>query len=109
MACAAALGGIACGVLSPEEQLLTEFFEASRVFDVSVMSRLSATPLNPRTAGIVDSFEIVRVERSNDQTERVSVAARVRSFGGQVSSRQFVVTLTRREGRWFIREWRGTP
>ena len=106
MACAAAIGGIACGVLSPEEQLLTEFFEASRAFDVSVMSRLSATPLNPQTSGIVDSFEIERVDRPDDQTERVSVAARVRSFGGQVSSRQFVFTLTRREGRWFIQEWK---
>ncbi len=105
MVCAA-VGTIACGVLAPEEQLLTEFFEASRAFDVSVMSRLSAIPLNPRTDGIVDSFEIERVDRSDDQTARVTVAARVRSFGGQVSSRQFVFTLTQRDGRWFIREWR---
>jgi hypothetical protein len=105
VACAA-IGGIACGVLSPEEQLLTEFFEASRVFDVSVMSRLSAIPLNPRTDGIVDSFEIERVDRLNDQTERVTAAARVRWFDGHVDSRQFVFTLTRRDGRWFIQDWR---
>lgn len=104
MACCAAIG-IACGVRSPEGQLLTEFFEASRVFDVSVMSRLSAHPLNPRTDGIVDSFEIAGVDRSDSQTERVTVAARVRSFNGQVDSRQFVFTLTRRDGRWFIQEW----
>ena len=106
MVCAAAIGTIACGVLSPEEQLLTEFFEASRVFDVSVMSRLSAIPLNPRTDGIVDSFEIERVDRADDEIERVTVAARVRSFDGRVTSRQFVFTLTQRDGRWFIREWR---
>jgi hypothetical protein len=103
---AAALACAACGVLSPEEQLLTDFFEASRVYDVSVMSRLSAVPLNPRTDGIVDSFEIARVDRAADGTEQVMVAAKVRSFSGQVSSRQLEFTLTRRDGRWFIREWR---
>ena len=93
-------------MLSPEEQLLTEFFEASRVYDVSVMSRLASVPLNPRTDGIVDSFEIERVDRAADGTEQVQVAAQVRSFGGQVSSRQLVFTLTRRDGRWFIQGWR---
>jgi hypothetical protein len=108
VACAAAIGG-ACGVLSPEEQLLTEFFEASRVYDVSVMSRLSARPLNPRTAGIVDAFEIDSLDRSADATERVAISARVRSFNGKVDSRQFVFTLTRRDGRLFIQEWRSAP
>ena len=93
-------------MLSPEEQLLTDFFEASRVFDVSVMSRVSAVPLNPRADGIVDSFEIERVDRLDDQTERVTVAARVRSFDGRVTPRRFVFTLTRRDGRWFIQAWR---
>ena len=101
---------IACGVLTPEEQLLTDFFEASRLFDTSVMARLSAAPLNPRADGIIDSFEIERVDRANDQRERVAVAARVRTFDGQVNSRRLVFTLTRRDGRWFIQEWRaGTP
>jgi hypothetical protein len=104
--CAAALAGTACGVLSPEEQLLTDFFEAARVFDVSVMSRLSAVPLNPKTDGIVDSFEIVRVDRVRDGAEQVIVDARVRSFSGQVGSRQLIFTLTQRDGRWFIHEWR---
>ena len=101
---------IACGVLTPEEQLLTDFFEASRLFDTSVMARLSAAPLNPRADGIIDSFEIERVDRANDHQERVAVAARVRTFDGQVNSRRLVFTLTRRDGRWFIQEWRaGTP
>jgi hypothetical protein len=104
------MAAIACGVLSPEEQLLTDFFEASRLFDTSVMARLSAAPLNPRADGIIDSFEIERVDRANDQRERVAVAARVRTFDGQVNSRRLVFTLTRRDGRWFIQEWRaGTP
>jgi len=96
-------------VLSPEEQLLTDFFEASRVYDVSVMSRLSAAPFNPKTDGIVDSFEIERVDPVGDGTEQVTVDAKVRSFSGQTGSRQLLFTLTKRDGRWFIQEWRGTP
>ena len=100
------MGAAACGVLSPEEQLLTDFFEASRLYDTSVMARLSATPLNPRAAGIIDSFEVERVDHTTDQQERVTVAARVRTFDGKVNSRRLVFTLTRRDGRWFIQEWR---
>ena len=96
-------------MLSPEEQLLTDFFEASRVYDVSVMSRLSAAPFNPKTDGIVDSFEIERVDPAGDGTERVTVDAKVRSFSGQTGSRQLLFTLTKRDGRWFIQEWRGPP
>lgn len=70
------------------------------------MARLSAVPLNPRTDGIVDSFEIKRVDRMGDRTERVAVAANVRAFDGKVTSRQFVFTVTSRDGRWFIQEWR---
>ena len=69
------------------------------------MGRLSAVPLNPRTDGIVDSFEIERVDRA-DGREQVTVAARVRSFEGRVGPRQLVFTLTRRNDRWFIQEWR---
>jgi hypothetical protein len=79
------------------------------VYDVSVMSRLSAAPFNPKTDGIVDSFEIERVDRAGDGTERVTVDAKVRSFSGQTGSRQLLFTLTKRDGRWLIQEWRGTP
>ena len=99
----------ACGVLSPEEQLLTAFFEASRVYDTSVMARLSARPLNPRSDGIVDEFEIERVERSEEGRTLVTVDARVRRFDGQVSARRLVFTMTNQDGRWFIEDWQGGP
>jgi len=74
------------------------------------MARLSAVPLNPRTDGIVDSFDISRVDRSDDQMARVTVAANVRAFDGRVRPRQFVFTVTRRDGHWFIQDWRaGAP
>ena len=47
----AAAGLAACGVLSPEEQLLTRFFEASRLHDTTAVARLSAGPFNPRISG----------------------------------------------------------
>ena len=109
MACVAAIAGTACGVLSPEEQLLTDFFEASRVYDTAVLARLSAVPLNPRTDGIVDAFDISGVDRSDNQMERVTVSANVRAFDGRVRSRRFVFTVTHRDGRWFIQDWRGAP
>lgn len=95
-------------MLSPEEQLLTDFFEASRVYDTSVMARLSALPLNPKTEGIVDAFDVQHVGRDGDN-ERVTVNARVRRFDGQIRTRQFVFALTRRDGRLFIEGWRGNP
>jgi len=107
----------ACGVLSPEEQLLTDFFEASRVYDTAVMARLSAVPLNPRTDGIVDAFDISDIsdvikadgDRSDTPAERVTVTANVRAFDGRVRPRRFVFTVTRRDGHWFIQDWRGAP
>ena len=101
-----ALAGTACGVLSPEEQLLTEFFEASKVYDTSVMARLSAKPLNPRADGVIEAFEIEQIERLDEERQMVTVAARVRRFDGQRASRQLVMTLTSRGGRWHIEDFR---
>jgi len=103
---AVACTAVGCGVLSPEEQLLTDFFEAARVYDTSVMGRLSAIPMNPRTDGIVDAFTIRGVDRADDQRERVTVSANVRMFDGRSQTREIVFTVSHRDGRWFIQEWR---
>src|SRR5687767_102853 len=97
---------MACGVLSPEAQLLTDFFEAARLYDTAVMARLSAVPMNPRTEGIVDAFDIEQVDEANDGRMRVTVNARVRRFDGQVGSRRLVFSLVRQDGRWFIAGWK---
>src|SRR5688500_373192 len=52
-----------CGVLSPEEQLLTDFFEASRLHDTTVAAKVSDVIFSPAVDGIVDRFEIERVEQ----------------------------------------------
>lgn len=93
-------------MLSPEEQLLTDFFEASRLNDATVMAKLSAMLLNPRTDGIVDAFDIERIEEAANGAERVTVLARVRTFDGQVTSRRLEFMLGKANDRWFIRGWR---
>ena len=96
-------------MLSQEEQLLTDFFEAARVYDVSVMARLSAKPMNPRLHGIVDSFDVERVDRGDAGIERVTVSARLRTFDGRERSRQLVFMLARQNDRLFINDWSGSP
>jgi len=55
---------IACTV-SPEEQVLTRFFEASRTLDRTVLSRIATVTFNPRVDGSVQTFSIV--ERHPDE------------------------------------------
>ena len=91
--------------MPPEEQLLTDFFDAARAYDTTVMARLSAVAMNPRSDGIVDSFRIERIDRAADTSEQVHVVARVRAFDGQTATRELVFTVARQDGRWFIRNW----
>ena len=91
----------ACGVLSPEEQLLTRYFEASRLHDTTVVATMSAVIFNPRVEGVVQDFEITRVDRQGD-VERVLIDAQVRSPAGRLGTRRLEATLQRRDGRWFI-------
>ena len=98
-----ALIAAGCGVLSPEEQLLADFFEASRLYDTTVIARMSDVAFNPREDGVVQDFDVEQVEQAADgQSERVTVRAEVRGPDGALSSRTLVVTLRRQDGRWFI-------
>jgi hypothetical protein len=56
---------IACAV-SPEEQVLTRFFEASRALDSTQLYRLATVTLNPRVDGSIQTFSIA--ERRADET-----------------------------------------
>jgi hypothetical protein len=98
-----ALAAAGCGVLSPEEQLLTDFFEASRLHDLTIVARMASVTFNPRTQGVVDEFEIEEVmEAEGGAVEIVTVAAAVRGPDGERSQRILRFTLQRRDGRWFI-------
>jgi hypothetical protein len=93
----------ACGVLSPEEQLLTDFFEASRLHDTTVAAKMSDVIFNPALDGIVDRFEIDQIEKAPDgQSERVTIDALVRRGDGPAMSKRMVATLRRQDRRWVI-------
>jgi hypothetical protein len=99
-----------CGVLSPEEQLLTDFFEASRLHDTTVVASFANVTFNPRLDGVVQDFDVETVERGGDgQSSRVTIAAQVRAPDGRVSARRLEFTLSRQNGRWFISGLNGAP
>jgi hypothetical protein len=52
---------VSCGGSSPEQQLLTNFFRASRVRDNATLSNISSVQFNPRTDGTVQDFKITSV------------------------------------------------
>jgi hypothetical protein len=91
----------ACGVLSPEEQLLRRFFEASRLHDTTAVAALSRVTFNPRTEGIVQDFEVQDVLEDGD-IKRVALVADVRDWDGRVTARMLTVTMRREGGRWTI-------
>jgi hypothetical protein len=62
---AAALGLMVACAASPEEQVLTRFFDASRSLDSTLLNRWSTVTFNPRTEGSIQRFTIV--ERGPEQ------------------------------------------
>ena len=98
-----ALAVAGCGVLSPEEQLLTDFFEASRLHDTTAVARVSTVTFNPRQHGVVRQFAIEQVvDAADGQSKAVTVHAQVRDFSGATSARRLVVTMNRDGGRWLV-------
>ena len=67
------LADIACGASSPEQQLLNNFFRASRVRDNTTLANIAAVSFNPRSDGTVDDFEVVSV--GGEQTRPVELKA----------------------------------
>jgi len=62
----AMLGGVAlfvaaCGSSGPEQQLLTNFFRASRIRDNATLANISATTFDVRTDGAVEKFTVTNI------------------------------------------------
>ena len=91
-----------CAWPSPERQLLLDFFQACRLYDLTVLERLSAVPCNPKTDGVVQGFELGDVEHLSPVSRRVSIQASVRMFDGSVSDRAMTMTLAEQDGRWMV-------
>jgi hypothetical protein len=98
---------LGCGVLTPEEQLLQRFFEASRLYDAAAIDKVATVMFNPATDGIVQDFHVTEVGPVEQRPERplrrtVGVTAQVRSRNGTTSQRLLTATLERRAERWII-------
>ncbi len=71
---ALALGAVYCGGSSSEEQLLTNFFRASRVRDNATLSNISTVQFNPRTEGSVQDFDVTNVGPEQRRTLQIQQA-----------------------------------
>src|SRR4051812_1371374 len=60
-----------CGGTTPEQQLLTNFFRASRVRDNGTLSNIATVQFNPRSDGSVQEFEITNVAPEERRTLRI--------------------------------------
>jgi hypothetical protein len=64
----------ACGGSSPEQQLLSNFFRASRVRDNATLSNISSVQFNPRTDGSVQDFKVTSVGAEQRRTLQIQQA-----------------------------------
>jgi len=84
----------------PEQPLISDFFSASRLRDLTALARISTVVFEPRERGIVTSFTIRRVSAApghDDGTAKeVEIEAPVKLPDGSTVDRILVVTLQRR-------------
>ena len=64
----------ACGGTSAEQQLLTNFFRASRVRDNATLSNLATVEFNPRISGTVQDFEVTNIGAEQRRTLQIQQA-----------------------------------
>ncbi len=66
----------ACGMgRAPEEQVLTNFFRASRVRDNATLANISAVSFDARTDGTVQDFEVVNIGEEQRRTLQIKQLA----------------------------------
>jgi hypothetical protein len=97
----------------PEQPILAEFFNASRLRDRTALQKIATTVFDPAADGIVTTFEITGVsarETGGRAIEEVSISAPVRPLSGPTAEKHLVVTLERDvtgsrtgvAGRWVV-------
>ena len=84
-----------------ERALLSQFFAASRLRDLTALRKIATVVFEPARDGIVTTFEIVRVTavpgpNSKSESEAISISAPVRLPDGRTVTKTVVVTLERR-------------
>ena len=75
-----------------ERVLLSQFFAASRLRDLTALRKFSTVVFEPREQGMVLGFDITRIQR-HGETEDVYVSARVRTPAGDVARQNLRVTI----------------
>src|SRR5262249_37081301 len=97
----------ACGWTAPDEQVLTRFFEQSRVYDTTRLAGLATVVFDPRTDGGGGRFPFARRGADRPVTPEgrrrlVTLSADVRSPGGQMQRMDLMMTLEERDGAWKV-------
>ena len=70
-----ALLAAACGSTPPEQQVINNFFRASRVRDNATLANLAAVSFDPRTQGTVQNFEVVNAGEEQRRTLQIKQLA----------------------------------
>jgi hypothetical protein len=98
----------ACGLRSPEEQVLEEFFRNTRLMDATLLAKTATVAFDPRTQGSIQQFRIAEIGPQRSEAgataEQVTIQAQVRTPEGPTVARTLVATLQRRDddGRWLV-------
>ena len=103
-----------------EQALLTQFFAASRLRDLTALQNFATVVFEPAIDGIVTSFDVTRVTATKGSdgqivAKDVSISAPVRLPDGRTVLKNFVITMQRglpgsdpnRWGGWMITAIRG--
>jgi hypothetical protein len=75
-----------------EETLLTQFFAASRLRDLTALGKLSTVVFEPASDGIVTSFDVLGIT-GDSVSKEVSISAPVRLPDGRTMVKRFAITI----------------
>jgi hypothetical protein len=101
----------------PEQPVLAEFFNASRLRDRTALQKIATTIFDPARDGIITDFTVRRIEAheaGGRVTQDVSISAPVKPIDGPTVEKQLGVTLEKdaagiRSGvpdRWIVTAFR---
>ncbi len=89
----AALGALSCST-GAEQALLTQFFSASRLRDLTALQKIATVVFEPTRDGVVTSFDVTAVTKTaGSDEEDISFDAPVRLPDGRTAAKHFVVTV----------------
>lgn len=98
---------------SPGEQpLLTQFFAASRLRDLTALQTIASVVFEPNLQGVVTSFEVTHVvsvvEPNGDrESKEIAISAPVRLPDGHTQQKNFVITINRARSDGGTNHWGG--